>query len=119
MNKVLLLEDDMIIQLFVEEALSKINLDVTSFDSADEVISLEDFTEYSLIICDIGLNHSKFNGLDVAKIISTKCHTRIVFMSGNSDKYSLKDLDEASIDYTFIKKPIDEKSLVKIISGLF
>ena len=82
MNKVLLLEDDMIIQLFVEEALSKINLDVISFDSPEDVIHLEDFTEYSLIICDIGLNHSKLNGLDVAKMVSTKCDTRIVFMSG-------------------------------------
>ena len=108
--KVMVVEDDFIIRLFIEKVLRSMGCEIVAkASSSDEAIQLSMDHEPDIIIMDIGIK-GKADGIDTAKIIKEKSKVQIVFLTGNSDAMTLakaKDINPLG----FIFKPIDEDRL--------
>src|SRR5688572_18954522 len=109
-KKIFVVEDDLIIQLFIEYTLKKIGLEVVGLArSCDETIKLLSNVKPDLILLDIGLVGDK-DGIETAKIINADFKIPFIFMTGNTDESTLKRAKDAQ-PVGFIFKPMDEHGL--------
>lgn len=113
-KKIFIVEDDVIIQMFIERILSNLGLDILGeARTGDEALLFLEESRPDFILMDIGLAGDK-DGIEVAEIVNQKYKIPIIFLTGNSDKATL---DKATLTNPigFITKPIDEVSLKKVI----
>ena len=108
--KLAIVEDDLIIQMFLERVASSIHFDVVGTASDHEqAINLIETTDPDVVLLDIGIRGS-VDGIDTAKVIRERFDIPYLFMSGNTDtKTHERAISTDPIG--FITKPIDEFSL--------
>ncbi len=108
--RVVIVEDDFIIQMFLENVVSKLGCKVVgvaeSGEKATEIIQEE---KPDMILMDIGIQ-GKIDGVDTALEIKKITDKPIIFLTGNSDKNTL-DRAKATNPAYIIFKPIDEERL--------
>ena len=108
--KIAIIEDDLIIQMFLENVAYNSKLEVVGTATCfKDAIRLIKNTKPDLIILDIGLKGS-MDGIETAKIITNRFSIPHIFISGNSDKMTQKRA-KATNPLGFINKPIDEETL--------
>lgn len=109
-KKVLIIEDDFIIQIFLEKIISKLGHNVVgTADNSDLGIELADTHSPDIVFMDIGINGKK-DGIETAKIIKSKYDIPIVFITGNSDASTIKRAKETD-PTSILRKPINEDLL--------
>ena len=108
--KIAIIEDDLIIQMYLERVAMNANFEVVgTAENFEQAIQLIETKKPELVLLDIGLRGA-IDGIETAKVISERFSIPHVFMSGNSDTLT----HQSAIDTDplgFIKKPIDEASL--------
>jgi DNA-binding response OmpR family regulator len=107
--KILLLEDELMLQTSINEYLDDMGYVVTSF--SDGLLALEELqkNEYDLLLLDI--NVPTLNGLDIVeKLNIMDNYTPTIFISANTDINTIsKAFESGAIDY--LKKPFHLKEL--------
>lgn len=112
MRKILIVEDDFIIQLFIKKIISKLPFEVVgSTNTSDNALELIELNHPDIVLMDISIE-GKMNGIELAQKINGKYNLSIVFLTGNSD-YSTMEKAKATNPLHIIIKPIDETSLTK------
>lgn len=109
-KKVLIVEDNFIIQMFLEEVISGMGHEVlASTDNGDEALEMSKALSPDVILLDIGLSGG-WNGIELAGILNGKYKIPFVFLTGNSDKITLEKA-KSTAPLHIINKPIDEDKL--------
>lgn len=117
-KKIFIVEDDMIIQMFIERILSNLGLTIIGeARTGDEVIEFLKKQQPDFILMDIGLAGNK-DGIETAQIINQSYDIPIIFLTGNSDKPTLERAQSTN-PIGFINKPIDETSLKSVMQQYF
>lgn len=117
-KKIFIVEDDMIIQMFIERILSNLGLTIIGeARTGDEVIEFLKTQQPDFILMDIGLAGNK-DGIETAQIINQSYDIPIIFLTGNSDKPTLERAKKTN-PIGFINKPIDETSLKSVMQQYF
>lgn len=109
-KKILIVEDNFIIQMFLEEILSGIGHEVLdSTDNGDDALVIVKEQSPDVILLDIGLSGG-WDGIELAGIINEKHQIPFVFLTGNSD-YATLEMAKSKDPLHIINKPIDEDKL--------
>ncbi|MGB7394144.1 MAG: response regulator [Pricia sp.] len=109
-KKVLIVEDNFIIQMFLEEILMGLGHDIiASTDNGADALALSERLSPDVILLDIGISGEQ-NGIELAGTIKERFGIPFVFLTGNSDKATLDEAwDQGPLH--IIQKPIDEDKL--------
>lgn len=111
-GKILVVEDDLIIQLFICKTLERAGYEVIGeARSGQEAFEILSRNTPDLILLDISLV-GPLSGIDIAHIVNGKYKIPFIFMTGNSDESTLEKAKEAD-PLGFIFKPIDDNHLLK------
>jgi CheY-like chemotaxis protein len=117
-KKIFIVEDDMIIQMFIERILENLGLNIIGeARTGDETLAFLENERPDFILMDIGLAGNK-DGIETAEIINQKYQIPIIFLTGNSDKPTLARAKKTN-PIGFINKPIDEASLKSVMQKYF
>ena len=110
LEKILVIEDDMIIQLFITKVLKSEGYEISGKGRSCEQ-ALQSIAEQipDLILMDIGIAGGK-DGIETAEIINKDHNIPIIFMTGNSDS-STTERALATNPVEILLKPIDEGNL--------
>lgn len=109
---VLIVEDDFIIQIFLEEIIKKQGANVIGLaDNGSNAIELTKKHNPDLIFMDITIQ-GDLDGIETSQIINTEYQTPIVFVTGNSDQSTLLEAEKIN-PVSIISKPIDEIKFVQ------
>ncbi|MDT7830457.1 response regulator [Pricia sp. S334] len=109
-KKVILVEDNFIIQMFLEEIITAMGHEVLACtDNGDDTLELLKTHTPDVLLLDIGLSGG-WSGIELAGIIKEKHQIPFVFLTGNSDKDTLDKANYHS-PLHIIQKPIDEDKL--------
>ncbi|PAU93492.1 response regulator [Aliifodinibius salipaludis] len=117
-KKVLIVEDDMIISMVLERMIKKLGHEVVKKviagqDAIDSAFELEP----DLILMDIQLKDN-IDGITAMQKIREKSDVLVIYITGNSDQYSLERAKKTDyVDY--LVKPIQMSHLKKSISKAF
>ncbi|MCM4166136.1 Protein-glutamate methylesterase/protein-glutamine glutaminase [Arenibacter antarcticus] len=115
--KILIVEDNMIIQMFLESTIKEIkNTVVLTANNGEEALAMMELDTPGLLLLDIGLS-GKRNGIEIAELVNIKYDIPIVFITGNSDKCTLERAVKTRPRH-IINKPIDENKLKFEIQGI-
>lgn len=118
MPRILLVDDDPALRLFVESTLKKEGHDVHSLPDADDVTEQLDRFTPDLLILDLTLPN--ISGYDVLKNVRKEARfdtIPIVLFSGQNDtKAKIKGLDLGAVDY--LVKPIPPEELAARVRAL-
>lgn len=108
--KVLIVEDNFIIQMFLEGVISEIeNTVVEVASSGHEALGLVGEFQPDIVFMDIGLE-GEVDGIQVAQILKDINKVPVVFMTGNSDAATLERAKKTEPIH-ILRKPIDEYQL--------
>lgn len=110
MQRILIIEDEVIISRYIKESLESIDYSIKVGNSVQEAKKI--FNEFSpqLVILDIDLEDS-INGIELASFfLQLNNNLGIIFLTSDSSPSTLKQVNK--INYlNYILKPIDEKQL--------
>lgn len=108
--KIMIVEDDFIIRMFIEKVILDSGYELVSRASGyEEAVDQAAQFQPDLILMDIGLSGKK-DGVETAARIREQQPVNIIYLTGNSDE---KTIERARITEPlgFIFKPIDEEML--------
>lgn len=117
-KKVLIVEDDLILNLLYESYLERLGFDTegelvygkTAIDAAEEL-------NPDLIIMDIFLE-GEIDGIDAMLEIRKFSEVPVIYITGNSDPYHMKRAEETSY-LEYLTKPIEFDDLKEAITSYF
>ena len=110
LENILIIEDDMIIQLFIKKVLKNAGFNIVGQGrSCKQALELVAKTTPDLILMDIGIAGDK-DGIETAEIINKDYNIPILFMTGNSDS-NTTERAQATSPIDILLKPIDEGRL--------
>ena len=106
----MIVEDDMIIQMFLSKVVSSFGYDVVS-EARTCAQAITNFGIYKpdIILMDIGIAGDK-DGIMTSRIIHEQQDIPIIYITGNSDESTLKRAKESD-PAGFVFKPIVENKL--------
>lgn len=114
-KKILIVEDDLIIQMFISKVLSKLNVEIVGETaSGDNVLELISKKKPDLILMDIGIKGAT-DGIETTKLINQHYKIPVVYITGNSDPATLT-IAKATSPFGFLFKPFDENKLLSVVS---
>jgi CheY-like chemotaxis protein len=115
--KVLIVEDEGIIALDISKILAKLGHSVLGVVySGEESVREAGKIRPDVILMDIRLK-GKIDGLQAARIIGTRYHIPIIYITAFSDPVTLERA-WATKPLAFLQKPFDERELESILSGI-
>jgi CheY-like chemotaxis protein len=110
MKKVLIVEDDVIIQKLIEYRLIALGYDVCAkAETGEDAIYCAINMHPDIILMDVGLKGT-VDGIDAAKIIRKSLPPSIIFLTAFSDERTLKRAKEVNPD-GYINKPFNDTDL--------
>ena len=111
MKTIFILEDEVIISIFIKMYLERNGFDVVG-TSTNGIQALEIILEKNpdIVIIDVTLKGG-INGIEVAQRIYKKYHPKIIFVTGLDEHV----LHSVKIDYSYLRKPFDNKQLLKVL----
>ncbi|SHJ50597.1 response regulator [Pseudozobellia thermophila] len=108
--KILIVEDNFIIQMFLEETLANMGHSVLgSVDTGNDTLSFIETNRPNMIFLDIGLSGS-MTGIELADTIKKNYNIPFIFLTANSDRPTLEKAKKTQ-PLHIISKPIDEDRL--------
>ncbi|WP_276165313.1 response regulator [Zobellia alginiliquefaciens] len=108
--KVLIVEDNLIIQMFIEHIITNVgDTHVRTADNGEDALSIAEHYMPNVVLLDIGLSGG-INGIETAAILKEKYNIPFVYITGNSD-YSTLENAKKTEPLHILKKPIDEHEL--------
>jgi DNA-binding NarL/FixJ family response regulator len=111
--RVLIVEDEALVALNIEGALTEAGFDVVgTFDTEHEAVNAAQQLRPDLVILDITL--SEGDGISAAKKIQQSTSSKIIFVSGNSDPRTLSAAYGVQ-PAGFIRKPFVTESFAKFV----
>lgn len=113
---ILVVEDNFIIQMFIEEILISIGNKVSTANNATTALNYLSKNKPDLIFMDIGIGKG-LDGIEVTAIINDKYKIPVVYLTGNSDLSTLERANNTNPIHV-IFKPIDENKLVSEFSSI-
>ena len=117
LEKILIIEDDMIIQLFISKVLKNAGFEISGEGrSCKQALELVAKTKPDLILMDIGIVGDK-DGIETAELINKDYDIPILFMTGNSDS-TTTERARATNPIDILLKPIDEGRLKRKLLDL-
>ncbi len=113
-SRILLVEDEVIIALYIQSVLNKYGYEKTDIVSnADDCLRLLMENDYDLIIMDISIEGDR-DGVETAFIINSKYDIPLIFLTAYSDSDMLEKAKRAN-PYGYIIKPINAKELYAMV----
>lgn len=117
MKKILIVEDDFIIQIFLKKIISEVGCKIVgTTNNSDNVIDIIDNENPNIIFMDISIDGKK-NGIELSDMINSKYNIAIVYITGNTDEATMK-LAKKTNPLHIISKPVDEETLVEEIKSV-
>ncbi len=117
-NHILLVEDEYISALYLQKKLETLGYKVSGpVTSGEEAIEQARNTKPDLILMDIHLA-GKIDGIEAARKIITDQPTRIIFMTGYSDK-NMKERATSLNPEGYLTKPIQPQQIVCVLDQAF
>jgi len=115
-NKILIVEDDLILALSVEMMLKKIGFKlIKRVETGDEALeAIKSFTP-DLMLVDINLGPG-MSGIETVKHIQGKMNVPALYVTGNSDRY-FRSLAEETDYIDYLIKPITLRELNEVLSS--
>ncbi len=115
--RVLILEDEPLIQMAMVQILEEAGHRVTTAETAEGAAAINRVDPHDVAILDLNLGAGRRDGVDAAlEIIRDHPHTRIIFQTAHADPLNFKRMwtvcPEAILD-----KPINEAALLKAVAG--
>ena len=111
--RVLIVEDEGLVAINIESALTEAGFRVTGIvDTEADAVAAADRLRPDIILMDITLREG--NGISAARTILKRVHTRIIFVSGNSDPRTLAAAEELNTA-GFIRKPFITDRFVRLV----
>ncbi len=111
MNKILIIEDEIVVAAGVKDILENNGLEVigiaTSYDDAKKIILT---SKIDLILCDINLGEER-TGIDLMKEVSEKVNIPFLYISAYCDSDILHEANQTN-PINFITKPFNIKQLL-------
>ncbi|MBT2159778.1 response regulator [Zobellia barbeyronii] len=108
--KVLIVEDNLIIQMFLEHIITNAGkTHVKTADNGEDALSTIEQYMPDVVLLDIGLSGA-LNGIETAMILKEKYKTPFVYITGNSDYTTLENAKKTE-PLHILRKPIDEYEL--------
>ena len=116
-NRLMIVEDNLLIRMDLEESLLESGFDIcATASSGEEAIQKAAQSKPELILMDIWLK-GDMTGIEAATVLREKSNIPIIFLSGNSDlKADKLVLDVNPIH--FIVKPVNTNDLIEIIKKI-
>jgi len=114
---ILVTEDEAITAEDIRASLKLIgynNVDVSLTDT--QAINLTQQKKYDLILMDVKLNGSRYNGIELSKIINNDIP--IIYCTAHSDSETLYEILH-SPHLSYILKPFEVKKIKDIIDAIF
>ena len=111
-KRILVVEDDIIIQIFIRRIVQKLGLEICgTARTSEEAVRIAKDTRPDLVLMDIGIAGDT-DGIETAKEIRRIYDVPVVFLTGNSDALTMERARAVDpLDY--IVKPVDETELVR------
>ncbi|WP_289036982.1 response regulator [uncultured Zobellia sp.] len=110
--KVLIVEDNLIIQMFIEHIITNVgSTHVKTADNGTDALAIVDHYMPDVVLLDIGLG-GDLNGIETATILKEKYKIPFVYITGNSDFSTLESAKKTE-PLHILRKPIDEHELNK------
>ena len=110
LKRILIVEDDMIIQMFLNKIISSLGFDVVGeARTCDQALQKVKDLNPEIILMDIGIAGDK-DGIITTRLIKQDYDIPVLFLTGNSDESTLiraKEVNPAG----FVFKPINESHL--------
>ncbi len=117
-KRVMIVEDDFIIRMFIEKVVKSLGAEIVGKASeSTEAVELCKQCLPDLILMDIGIRGNA-DGVETTKQIKKEFKTEVIYLTGNSDEKTLERA-KATEPYGFIFKPIDEVKLVRELESFF
>ncbi|MBI3509611.1 MAG: response regulator [Bacteroidetes bacterium] len=109
-KRILIVEDDVIIQMFVRRILTNMGLDVIGeVQSGPEVLNFLLTDQPDLILMDIGLK-GPMDGIETAEEVNLIYRIPILFLTGNSDLATTERIRKTK-PIGILSKPVGEREL--------
>ena len=117
-QKILMVEDDMIIAADISMQLTKLGYQVVGINiSGEDALNMVANNRPDLILMDIVLS-GKINGIETAKIILEQFQIPVIFLTSNSDDATFQKALLAK-PYAFISKPFQKAELARTLKLTF
>lgn len=116
--RVLVLEDEPLIQLAMVAILEAEGHRVTTAETAEGAAEINRVDPHDLAILDLNLGAGRRDGVDAAlMIIRDHSETRIIFQTAYNDPVSLGRMNSVMPE-AILSKPVDEARLIRAVAGL-
>lgn len=114
--RVLIIEDNAIQALYLKTVMKKMGFaEVETAHTVKQAINLIDEFKPGLMLVDINLEEEK-TGIDIVKNLNNEIDIQVIYISGNSDRYYKKQIEETS-HIGYLVKPISQYELVKMLNS--
>ncbi len=112
--KILILEDDAIISLYISQVISNLDCELISVvTNADDAIKSATRFELDLLIADIKII-GDIDGIDTAKILQEKYNCEVLFLTANIDNETIRRASEIN-SLGYLIKPFKQNELIAIL----
>ena len=113
-RKVLIVEDELLVALVYQHYLEKRGFSILGpFTSGAETLEVLPSISFDVALLDIQLDDN-ITGIEIAKIIRSRCDVPIIFMTGNEMKSTKSQTNNIPNSY-ILSKPIDFNELTTIL----
>ncbi|MDZ7714969.1 MAG: response regulator [Balneolaceae bacterium] len=118
-KKVLIVEDDNLLQVILEKMLVKLGHTVLGkvSEGSKAIKSALKYDAVDLILMDIRLEDD-IDGIEAMKQIREKSNVKVIFITGNSEPSNIKRAKETGY-VDFISKPVSQGRLSEALSKAF
>lgn len=114
LNKILIVEDEMIAAMLLKATLSEAGYRICSLAvSSDQALTLAEAEKPDLVLMDIGI-FGKKNGIETAKALQDAYQLPVIFMSGEWDEKMIRNANRVN-HAGYLVKPIDIETLVALM----
>ena len=116
-HKILVVEDDMIIQMFISKVLKDAGFEIVAeARTSDQALQYVEKFRPDLVLMDISIA-GRIDGIETAEMVGKKYNIAVIFITGNSDQATI-DRAKKTNPIDFIFKPIDENQLKRRLKSL-
>lgn len=106
-NKILVIDDEPLILIAVERALSRVGHTITTAKNIKEIVSALDNAPYDLLITDIHLEEDSVDAI-IEKVKETSPAVRIILMSGSTKKDNYQHFIEKPFKIAALREKVTE-----------
>ena len=113
MKTIFILEDEVIISIFLKMYLQRKGFDVIGTSTnGNEALNIILQNEPDVVIIDVTLKGG-LNGIEVANKIYVQYQPKIIFVTGLEEKA----LHSVKIKYSYLRKPFENKQLLNLLQN--